>query len=102
MANELLGDLKIALAAPRAIAIFSFSAMLVVIAATSCCLIRKSRKHQSMPSLLESTENALLEHECHPDYSRESEEPDPQPVRVAKMEDGGSEKEEGKGSEKGS
>jgi len=62
----LLGDLKIALAAPRALAIFSFSGLLLVIAAVSCCLIKKSRKSEPIPSLLESTENALLERESHP------------------------------------
>lgn len=52
-ANELLGDLKTALAAPRKMILFSVVGLLLVIAMKCCCLVT-GRKESKAESLLES------------------------------------------------
>ena len=66
--DDLLGPLKIAIAAPRYLTIFSVAMLLIVISWISCCLMRRKEQKVS-PSLLESTDSALI-----PENMRESEE----------------------------
>jgi hypothetical protein len=60
-AQRLLGDLKTALAAPRKIMLLSVTLLVAVLTCTCCCAVRDSKKKAVIPSLLESTDNALME-----------------------------------------
>jgi hypothetical protein len=57
-ANDILGDLKTALGAPRKLLIASIVGVVVMGLCIACCIMRQ-RKKKSAESLLESTENAL-------------------------------------------
>jgi len=58
-ANDVLGPLKVALAAPRYLLIFCITGIILTVISMVCCVMRARRQKQPNSSLLESTDNVF-------------------------------------------